>query len=84
MIAQFNYYFMSAKPDFRLHYTIQAVLVLWARSAVVFQAMMRTGWQSDRVRVLWSAADIMFLTIELKLFEQVAKGRAGGESVVRV
>ncbi len=33
--------------------------------------MMRSGWRSDRVRVLWSAADILFLTIELKLFEQV-------------
>ena len=33
--------------------------------------MLRSGWQSDRVRVLWSAADIAFLTVELKLFEQI-------------
>ena len=71
LIAQFNYYFLSAQPDFWHHYTIQGVLALWAVSAVVFQAMLRLGWQSDRVRVLWSAADIAFLTVELKLFEQV-------------
>jgi serine/threonine-protein kinase len=83
LIAQFNYLFVSAAPDFRLHYTIQAILGLWAASAVVFQGMMRSGWHADRVRVLWSAADILFLTIELKLFEQVEKSALGGYPVVR-
>ncbi len=32
---------------------------------------MRSGWHADQVRVLWSAADIAFLTIELKLFEEI-------------
>ena len=72
LIAQFNYYFVSANPNFWHHYTIQGVLALWAVSAVIFQAMLRSGWQSDQVRVLWSAADIVFLTIELKLFEASA------------
>jgi eukaryotic-like serine/threonine-protein kinase len=71
LIAQFNYYVLSPDPDFWHHYTIQGVLALWAASAVVFQAMLRSGWQSDKVRVLWSAADIIFLTIEIKLFEQL-------------
>ena len=75
LIAQFNYYFLSANPDFWHHYTIQGVLALWAVSAVIFQAMLRSGWHSDRVRVLWSAADIAFLTVELKLFEQIAHAR---------
>jgi eukaryotic-like serine/threonine-protein kinase len=70
LIAQFNYYVLSPNPDFWHHYTIQGVLALWAISAVIFQAMLRSGWQSDKVRVLWSAADIAFLTIEIKLFEQ--------------
>ena len=83
LIAQFNYLFVSATPNFRHHYTIQGVLALWAVSAVVFQAMMRSGWHSDRVRVLWSAADILFLTIELKLFEQVETALLGGGSLVR-
>ncbi len=74
LIAQFNYLFLVAQPpDFWHHYTIQGVLALWAISAVIFQAMLRSGWQSDRVRVLWSAADIAFLTVELKLFEQCSR-----------
>jgi serine/threonine-protein kinase len=83
LIAQYNYLFVSASPDFRLHYTIQAILGLWALSAIIFQWMMRSRWHSDRVRVLWSAADILFLTIELKLFEQVEKALLGGGSLVR-
>ena len=61
----------TANRDFRHHYTIQGVLALWAFSAVVFQMMTRRGWHADRVRVLWSAADILFVTTEIKLFEQV-------------
>ncbi len=33
LITQYNYLFVSATPSFRLHYTIQAVLALWAVSA---------------------------------------------------
>jgi len=83
LIAQYNYLFVSATPNFRLHYTIQGILLLWAVSAVVFQARMRSGGHPDRVRVLWSAADILFLTIELKLFEQVEMALLGGGSLVR-
>jgi serine/threonine-protein kinase len=83
LIAQYNYLFVSAAPNFRLHYTIQGILALWAVSALLFQGMMRSRWHSDRVRVLWSAADILFLTIELKLFEQVEKALLGGDSLVR-
>jgi len=83
LIAQYNYHFVSTSPNFRLHYTIQGILALWALSAVVFQGMMRSGWHSDRVRVLWSAADILFLSIELKLFEEVNRALLGGESLVR-
>ena len=74
LIAQFNYYVLSPNPDFWHHYTIQGVLALWAVSAVIFQAMLRSGWHSDQVRVLWSAADIAFLTLELKLFEEILTG----------
>jgi serine/threonine-protein kinase len=83
LIAQFNYLFVSATPNFRLHYTIQGVLALWAASAVLFQTMMRRGWHPNRVRVLWSAADILFMTIELKLFEQVEQAVLGGGTHVR-
>jgi serine/threonine-protein kinase len=84
LIAQFNYHFVSAHPNFWYHCTIQAVLAAWAISAVIFQAMMRRGWHADLVRVLWSAADIVFFTIELKLFEQPQLASAGAPSLVRV
>ena len=81
MIAQFNYYFLSAQPDFWHHYTIQGVLAVWGVSAVLFPAMLRWGWRSDHVRVLWSAADIAFLTVELKLFEQLHTTSVAGAEV---
>jgi eukaryotic-like serine/threonine-protein kinase len=84
LIAQFNYYFMEAASDFRQHYIIQGVLALWALSSFVFQMMTRAGWQADRVRVFWSAADIVFVTIEIKLFEQVVRALPEGEPYVRV
>ena len=83
LIAQFNYQVLLSNRDFRLHYTIQGVLALWAVSAVIFQMMTRAGWQSDRVRVLWSAADILFLTTEIKLFERVEYTFPDGDPVVR-
>jgi eukaryotic-like serine/threonine-protein kinase len=81
LIAQFNYYILSEKPDFWHHCTIQGVLALWAASAVIFQAMLRSGWHADQVRVLWSAADIAFLTLELKLFEEILSGSLGHREV---
>jgi serine/threonine-protein kinase len=83
LIAQFNFQFLSEVRDFRHHYTIQGVLALWAVSAVVFQMMTRAGWQSDRVRVLQSAADIVFVTLEIKLFERVELAVPDGNPVVR-
>ena len=71
LIAQFNYYVLSPNPDFWHHYTIQGVLALWAALGRHLPGHVRSGWQSDKVRVLWSAADIIFLTIEIKLFEQL-------------
>jgi serine/threonine-protein kinase len=82
MIAQVNYA-TSEVRDFRHHYTIQGVLALWAISALVFQMMTRAGWQPDRVRVLQSAADIFFVTTEIKLFERLEHVLPGGEPVVR-
>ena len=84
VIAQFNYYFNSATPDFRQHYIIQGVLALWALSSFVFQMMTRAGWQADRVRVFWSAADILFVTIEIKLFERLDHLFQDREPFIRV
>jgi serine/threonine-protein kinase len=70
IITQYNYLFVTTTPDFRLHYTVQAVLGLWALSAIVFQHLMRSGIGRQSVPVFWSAADILFLTLELKLLDR--------------
>jgi serine/threonine-protein kinase len=82
LIAQINYASAEVR-DFRHHYTIQGVLALWALSALVFQAMTRAEWQPDRVRVLQAAADILFVTIEIKLFERVEHLLPDGDPLVR-
>jgi serine/threonine-protein kinase len=71
VLTQYNYLFVSPVRIPSFHYKIQAVLALWAASAVVFQVLLRRGWRSDFARVLWSASDILFLTLELKLLDRV-------------
>jgi serine/threonine-protein kinase len=70
IVTQYNYLFVTTTPSFRLHYTVQAVLALWAISAISFQYLMRAAVGSQGVLVFWSAADILFLTIELKLLDR--------------
>ncbi len=84
LIAQFNYHFVSIEPTFWHHFTIEGVLALWAISAIIFQLMLRSGWHADRVRVLWPVADIIFLTLELKLFEQIVETAAAPGAQIRV
>ncbi len=83
IITQINFH-LSSHPNWRLHWTIQVVLALWAMLALLFQVLMRSGFRSDRVRVLWSAADIVCLTIVTKLLESIEPGAIPGEPVVRV
>jgi hypothetical protein len=84
LIAQFNYHFVSDTPNLWYHYTIQGVLAVWAASAVIFQVMMRAGWRADLVRLLWSAADITFLTVEIKLFEKDGTPTGSGLPVMNL
>jgi serine/threonine-protein kinase len=70
IITQYNYLFVTSTPDFSLHYTVQAVLALWALSALVFQHFMRAGNRRLTVPILCSAADILFLTVELKVLDR--------------
>ena len=83
IMTQTNYY-ISPHPDPRLHWTIQGVLGFWALLSILFQMLLRTGFWSDRVRVLWSAADILCLTIELKLLERVGPASDFSGSLVHV
>jgi serine/threonine-protein kinase len=83
ILTQINFY-RSPQPNANLHWTIQAVLVLWAMLALLFRVLMRSGLRSDQVRVLWSGADIVCLTIVTKLLESIEPGTTSGELVVRV
>jgi eukaryotic-like serine/threonine-protein kinase len=67
VITQFNYLFLTPEPRAVVHYSVQAVLFSWAISAVFFQWLLKRGWCSYRVPILWSAADIVFLTLVIKL-----------------
>ena len=71
LLTEFNHHFLSPKRDFLVHYGVQAILISWAISAVLFQALLRSGWRPDRVRMLWATADILSVTLALKLLGRV-------------
>jgi serine/threonine-protein kinase len=83
ILTQINFY-RSSSPNGSLHWTIQAVLGLWAMLSFLFQVLMRSGFRSDRARALWSAADIVCLTIVTKLLESIEPGSIPGEPIVRI
>jgi serine/threonine-protein kinase len=83
IITQINFHF-SPDPHPVLHWTIQAVLGLWGLSSLVFQASLRAGSRADRVRVLWSAADILCLTIVTRLLESPTVHPTTGKDVMDV
>ncbi|HZW32815.1 MAG TPA: serine/threonine-protein kinase, partial [Isosphaeraceae bacterium] len=82
VIAQINFH-TSPKPHLGLHALIQSVLATWALLSVAFQVLLRSGRKPDLVRVLWSATDIVCMTIEAWLLESIVKGPTG-EDVVHV
>jgi serine/threonine-protein kinase len=84
MLTQYNYAVHLPETGSGVHYIIQAVLGIWALASLVFQNLLRRGWPADRIRVLWSAADIACLTIEIKLLEQSRADAILGQGVVRV
>jgi serine/threonine-protein kinase len=69
--TQLNHWFFSAHPDVRIHYRVQGTLLLWALSALFFQFLWRRGWRTDRVRMLWSAADMLCLTVVLRVLNRL-------------
>jgi serine/threonine-protein kinase len=71
VLTEFNHHFVWARRDVLVHYGVQAILVCWAISAVLFQALLRKGWRPDRVRMLWATADMVSVTLALKLLGRV-------------
>ena len=71
LLTEFNHQFLAQKSNYWVHYSVQGTLLLWAISALLFQFLWRRGWRSDRVHMLWSSADLIFLTLALKLLNRV-------------
>jgi serine/threonine-protein kinase len=69
LLTEFNHAAFSPRSDLWAHYQIQATLLLWAISAVLFQYSWRKGWRSDWLRMLWSSADLVCLTLALQLLD---------------
>jgi eukaryotic-like serine/threonine-protein kinase len=71
LLTEFNHHFLSPRRNYYVHYGVQGILFLWAISAILFQVLWRRGWRSDRVRMLWATADMVCLTLTLKLLGRV-------------
>ena len=71
LLTEFNHLFLAKKSNGWVHYGVQGTLLLWALSALLFQFLWRRGWRSDRVRLLWSSADLVCLTLALRLLNRV-------------
>jgi eukaryotic-like serine/threonine-protein kinase len=83
VVTQINHH-ISPEPNAHLHWTIQAVLGLWALLALAFEMVLRSESRLDRVRLLWSAADIVCLTIVIWLLESKTVDSKTGDLVVEV
>jgi eukaryotic-like serine/threonine-protein kinase len=71
LLTEVNHQFFRPARDYGIHYGVQAILLLWASSAIAFQLLWRKGWRSDQVRMLWSTADLICLTMVLKVLGRV-------------
>lgn len=71
LCTEFNYRVLTSDPSRAVHYKVQLTLAIWALSALIFQLLWRKGWSSDLVRMLWSAADLFFLTLAIWVLGKV-------------
>jgi len=68
-LTEVNYRILSPSPDARAHASIQMILALWAALTLLFPVLHRRASRSDRVRGLWSAADMLCLTLSIWVLE---------------
>lgn len=69
LLTELNYRVLSPAPDARSHASIQMILALWAALTLLFQVVHRRVHRFDRVRGLWSAADMVCLTLSIWVLE---------------
>ena len=69
LLTELNYRVLSPAPDARSHASIQMILALWAALTLLFPVLHRRVRRFDRVRGLWSAADMLCLTLSIWVLE---------------
>jgi serine/threonine-protein kinase len=67
ILTEFNHRLFSPGENLRVHFLVQGTLLLWASSAFLFHFLWRKAFRSDLLRMLWSSADVLFLTLALEL-----------------
>jgi serine/threonine protein kinase len=67
-LTQYNYY-MAPDPRPTVHYSVQAVLFLWAMASILFQVLLRRGSWGEVARYAWAATDIFALTVALMILD---------------
>ncbi|MBV8487989.1 MAG: serine/threonine protein kinase [Planctomycetaceae bacterium] len=70
ILTEFNRRMLAPSHSRRLHYQVQGTLLVWAASAFIFQFLWKKGWRTGLLGMLWSMADIAFLTVALYLLNR--------------
>jgi serine/threonine-protein kinase len=69
-LTEFNHWVLAHSRSGSVHYQVQGTLLVWSFSAFVFQFLWKKGLRSDLIGMLWSTADIAFLTLALNLLNR--------------
>lgn len=67
-LTQFNYH-QTDRPSILIHSMVMATLALWALASVVYQTLLRRGFRTETVRLIWAATDITLVTVLLKILD---------------
>ncbi|SIO66591.1 serine/threonine protein kinase [Singulisphaera sp. GP187] len=67
-LTQFNYH-NTERPVLSVHSMVMATLALWAVASIVYQMLLRRGFKSETVHLVWSATDITLVTVLLKVLD---------------
>jgi serine/threonine-protein kinase len=67
-LTQFNYH-NTDRPSLSVHSMVMASLALWAVASIVYQTLLRRGFKTETVRMVWAATDITLVTVVLKILD---------------
>lgn len=69
-LTQFNF-MNTPNPSVSLHTMVMTVLAVWALASVMYQVLLRRGWNVEAVRMAWAATDIALVTVLVKILDAV-------------